>query len=131
MTLTTRILPRDEWGRLDSFDIKVMADLIQPGRGDIIVVESDGEIVGHWAVYDVVHVEGLWLSSSVRHTRAPVLLLKAMKECAAARGARAVVTASIDPKIDALLARESAVELPGRHYAMPIPPRKDTLCPSE
>ncbi len=126
MTLTTRILPREEWDRLQGFDLEAMTPLIKPGRGVIIVLEHAGEIVGHWAVYDVLHAEGVWLSSSVRHTHGPVLLLKAMQEYAAARGVRAVVTASTDPKVDALLDKLSAVELPGRHFAIPITPEKVT-----
>lgn len=126
MTLTTRILPREEWGRLKGFDLEVMTPLIQAGRGDIIVVESDGEIVGHWAIYDVLNAHGVWLSFSVRQTHAPVLLLEAMRDYAASRGVRAVVTSSMDPKVDALLTKLSAVELPGRHFAIPIPPEQDS-----
>jgi hypothetical protein len=46
MSLVTRVLPPDEWRRLEGQDIASLTPYVSPEETRIIVVEEDGEIVG-------------------------------------------------------------------------------------
>lgn len=115
-----RLLPRDEWWRLLGTELEAVHPLL-PADAKIVVVEDDEAIVGCWAVYPQIHVEGCWIAESHRR-RAGVArrLIEAMKSVAQSMGAQAVQTASLSEPVTRMLDTLGAVELPGRHFSLRV-----------
>lgn len=57
----TRILPREEWDRLDA-DVRALYDTMSPEDVAVVVAERDGEILARLAVLRVPHFESVWLA---------------------------------------------------------------------
>ena len=114
MSLTDRILPPDEWHKLDGRDLSRVLALLNPANTQIVVVENEaGAIVGCWASVLILHAEGVWIAPEYR-TRTSVArrLWRRMRDLVLASGARAVVTAADSPQITTLLDRQGAQPLP-------------------
>ena len=56
-----RILPREEWGRLDE-ETAAFFDTMHPDDVAVVVVEDGGEIVARLAVLRVPHFESFWMA---------------------------------------------------------------------
>lgn len=115
-----RILPREEWPRLAGTELEAVWPHL-PASAQVIVVEDGDAIVGCWAVFPLVHVEGLWIAESHRkNPRIAIQLLRGMEAIAGAMGAQAVNTGAMTPDVVRLLEKRGAVELPGRHFSLTI-----------
>ena len=64
--MTSRVLPFDEWGRLDGTDLEELAATTTPEHARMLVVERDGEIVGHCALVLIMHAAGAWVAPAHR-----------------------------------------------------------------
>lgn len=121
MTCVTRILPPDEWYRLDGTELETVWPHFSADTTKVFVVEDNGVIVGCWAVVLVPHAEGVWIASEHRGKgRIAKLLMGAMKAHVEAIGARAVYTASDSTLVEKLLRHLKAVKLPGDHFVFPV-----------
>lgn len=119
----TRMLPPDEWPRLRETGCELPQLLQGAARdGAVIVVEQDGAIVGTCLVLTCVHAEGLWIHPDHRlrpsvHRR----LLRATTRVVRERGVDSVcVSATSDAMTGWIEDGWSGVELPGRHFVMPL-----------
>ena len=122
--MTVRTLPREEWGKIIEADggRDILAAAPPTSHLQVVVVEDEsGAIVGSWLVYQAVHVEGLWVAPAHRG-RGSVMrrLLAGMTRAARALGVSSVMTHSMDPKIDDLLAGYGGTALQGRAWALPL-----------
>jgi N-acetylglutamate synthase-like GNAT family acetyltransferase len=119
--VTTRILPPDEWSRLDGTLLKGAQDLLNPDIDIVLVVEKEGEIVGCTSFLPRWHIEGLWVSPQYRK-KASVgrSLLRGIYQVAETLKAKELVMMTFDPEMAALGARlgRSAVYLDGDHYSI-------------
>lgn len=64
--MVTRLLPSDEWKRLDGSEIAKALPYHNPEDVQIVVVEDAGEIVGTWAILKVPQLEGVWIDPRYR-----------------------------------------------------------------
>jgi N-acetylglutamate synthase-like GNAT family acetyltransferase len=118
--MTTRSLPRAEWPRLAGTELEAVWPYL-PAGAEVIAVEDDGQIVGCWAVFPLVHVEGIWIAPEHRGRGSVARrLLGGMRRAARAMGARAVNTAATSAEVAAMLEKLGGVELRGRHFAVTI-----------
>lgn len=127
--MTTRHLPRAEWGKLAGTELETIAPVLPEGA-HVVVVEDGDQIVGCWAVYPQWHVEGLWTAPAYRKDpRVGRRLIVGMTQTAVAVGARSVQTAAVDPAVAGMLEKLGAAELPGRHFSLAIGlrERKETV----
>ena len=62
--MTTRILPKAEWGRLWETGLPPL--LQKAPDADVYVVEDGGRVVGCVAALRVTHLEGLWVAPEYR-----------------------------------------------------------------
>lgn len=117
----TRILPRTEYDRLGSTALAECALQVRDREGDVIVVEDGDQIVGCWALFPVLHVEGLWIADS-HQKRASVArrLWLGMKRLVKVRGGVKVATAACSDDVRALLAHVQATKLDGDHYVLSL-----------
>ena len=65
--MTTRELPRSEWGRIAALGTGLGRVIDQfPDNVRVVVVEDGTDIVGHAAVLPVWHVEDAWIAEAHR-----------------------------------------------------------------
>lgn len=115
--MDARILPRDEWWRLDGLELGTIAPNM-PGGTAVLVVEDDGQIVGHLALVPLWHAEAIWIAPG-RRRRAGVFrrLLRALGAAARGLNAPRVIPGSMGPEMDRILERLGAEPLPGRCFS--------------
>ena len=54
-----RVLPRDEWDRLEPTGVKLLAPSLRDEDSEVLVIEDAGRIVATMGTYRVTHFEGL------------------------------------------------------------------------
>lgn len=114
--VTTRHLPPAEWHKLAHTELGAVASLLTPDT-QVVVIEDAGQIVACWSLLPVWHAEGVWIAPSYRRSVSVVTrLLAAMRAMVATVGAKAVVTSSASPEVEALLEKLDARPLPARHF---------------
>lgn len=119
--MTTRLLPREEWPRLNGTEMEAIWPALDAHAHIVVVEDDDGQIVGCWSLFRQVHVEGCWIAPAHRGKSSVARrMLVAMRSCAQAMGARSVATAACSEDVKQLLIKMGAVELPGSHFAMPV-----------
>lgn len=59
--MRTRVLPREEWDRLDA-ETRTALDTMRPEDVRVVVVEREGRIVARMAVLRIPHWECFWMA---------------------------------------------------------------------
>ena len=114
----TRVLPREEYSRLVGTELETVYPVL-PAGSQVVVVEDGDHIVACWALFPIVHVEGVWIRPEYRgNPRVVRRLVGGMKDTARAMGARAVSTAALTPEVAAMAEKLGGFELPGRHFTI-------------
>jgi hypothetical protein len=67
--MTRRILPAAEWSRLVGTELENVWPHLDPDRSVVIVVEDEGQIIGCWSAFDVLHAEGIWIADDAPPAR--------------------------------------------------------------
>lgn len=117
--LITRLLPWEEWPRLAGTELETVWPHLEPEKASVVVVEDGDRIVGCWAVWAVVHVEGLWVHPDYRQKPSVGRRLwRAMRRAVADRGSSAVVTAACSEAVRDLLATARATVVPGEFFVL-------------
>lgn len=117
----TRLLPPEEWPRLDDTELATMWRHMHPEDAQVVVVEDADEIIGCWALLRVVHVEGIWIAPAHRKRGSVARrLLRGMEDAASEWHAERVMTASLSEEVSKLLAHLGADKLKGDHYILPL-----------
>jgi len=115
--MTTRILPAEEWGKLDG-ELAQVRDHLDPASTAVVVVEDGDQVVGCWALLSVLHAEGVWIAPG-RRGRAGVArrLMQATLEVAQQLGAKTIITGALTPEVERLLTRHlGAAPVPGKQF---------------
>lgn len=126
--MITRVLPITEWDKLpESLDPIVMKLL--PSRSRVVVVEDDGEIVGHVLVFMIAHAECLEIAPKYRK-KASVLrrLLKGMYAAANELGVDRVWAASVSAEMTGILAHPSLSGTPIPALSVVLPVKGHGIC---
>lgn len=119
--MTSRILPVDEWPRLEGTEAETVWPTLDPGTSTILVVEHDGQIVGCHVLLYVLHAECLWIHPDHRGKSSVARRLwDAVQRMVLASGKGAVWTAATDQRVCRLLKHVGATQLPGTHYVVPV-----------
>lgn len=113
---STRILPSNEWYKLDSRYIP--HEVFDEDTTNIMVVERDGVIVGSWSLMPFYHAECVWISEN--HKNNPAIarrLLIGMERMAKELGVEAVITTAASDRVSKILKKlKNAEKLPGENY---------------
>lgn len=118
--MTTRILPPQEWCRLNPANMKLPAIDRAAIDGDVVVVEDHGEIIGCWSVMTCVHVEGIWIDPRYRRKVAVGRRLwNAMRTIVKQRGASgALMCAVTEESRQRIESKLHGIEVLGHHFAV-------------
>lgn len=81
--MKARILPPEEWGRLEETQIPNIGPTMRPEDVQILVVEDGDKIVSTMSVLRVTHLESLWIHPEYRGNPnvARTLLKSAVEAC--------------------------------------------------
>jgi len=116
----TRILPQEEWPRLNGTEAETLWPLLDPENARVLAVEEDGKIVGTWTLMRAVHAECIWIAPSHRGVFGVAKrLLRAMREVVTEWGTDRVITGSIDPHVTDLIVRLGGFPLPCQSFILP------------
>jgi len=120
--MNARILPPEEWPRLNGTEAEVLWPHMNPAESRVLVVENDeGQIVATWSLLRVVHAECLWCAPEYRGKFGVAKrLLRIMRETAAAWKVSAVFTGAASPHVEDLIRRFGGVPLPFKSFTLPI-----------
>lgn len=64
--MTTRLLPPEEWARLEGTLTGASWRRLDPEQAQVLVCEDHGTIVASAALFQVWHLEGLWVAPAYR-----------------------------------------------------------------
>lgn len=118
---STRVLPPEEWPRLAGTELEALWPKLDPARAQVVVVEHEAAIVGAWAVFPIVHVEGLWIAPECRGKVGVARRLhRAMLEAARGMAAPFVWTGAESDDIRRLIAHVGGYRIPYESYVMPV-----------
>ena len=126
MSLTTRVLPPEEWHRVQHIP-PFTEGLPDPTHWRIVTVESDGEIVGCCSLFDSVHWDGFWISPD--HQGKAGVFREIIREGIGQLREAGVVgvhttVPDIRPDLQDLIQRYGFVEAPGKLYLLHVPDAK-------
>lgn len=119
--MEARILPLEEYEKLDeSPELGPVKDQLPLGS-KVIVVEEREELLGTWGLFPMVHLEGFWISPEHRG-KAGVgrALIRKMTSTAQEMGARVVITGAGDEDVEKLIRKVGGVELPVKMFAINV-----------
>jgi hypothetical protein len=119
--MTSRLLPRDEWHKLNGTEAESVWPLWNDGVA-VVVVEHDGQIVGCHALQMVLHAECLWIHPDHRKKAAVARRLwNAVKFIARDLfGAHGYMTAAVSEEVKQLLAHLNATHVAADHYVVDL-----------
>lgn len=119
--MKTRILPPDEWSKLDGTEAGPAWRYLNPENTQVIVVEDADRIVGTWLMVRIVHAECIWIAPDYRGVFGVAKrLLKGMREIATAWGVDRVVTGSLTPHVTDLISRLGGTPMPCESFVLPV-----------
>lgn len=119
--MTSRLLPHAEWPKLAETGMAIVAATLNPETDDVVVVESDGVIVGAWSFKIIPHVEGLWIAEGERgKTSVARRLWRGMQDLAAQRGALVVMTGAGSDEVRELLDHAGATTVGAEQFYLPM-----------
>lgn len=118
--MTARVLPREEWHRLDA-DLRALFESLDPADAKVVVIERDGEIVARQGLMRVVHMEGFQIAPGTKGnagiTRA---LMRAVAEEASEWARGWVVANAADDPTRRTLERMGATRVPVDSYVFTL-----------
>ncbi len=119
--MTTRILPREEWPRLNGTEAEKIWPQLNPAHGHFVVIEDGDEIVGCCLFVSVLHCECLWIHPAHRGKGSVARRLWAAIQATGRRlGARAVMGGARSREMHRLMAHVKAEPIHAAHYMVPI-----------
>lgn len=118
--MTTRLLPPEEWSRLEVVPVPQVAPHIPPGDVRVVAVESDGALAACVTLYRATHWEGTWIAPEHRNAGVTRALLSGIREAAASLGSTWAFVGSDAPRTAAMLKRLGGVQVPMETYLVPF-----------
>ena len=122
--MTARVLPPEEWPRLEGTEAEALWPHLDPSRAQIVVMEEDGTIIATQTLMWVLHAECWWVHPTWRGRLSVIRKLWASVQCVARKmGAKTLATAATDDGVRAILGRIGARQLAGIHYVIALQER--------
>ena len=119
--LEERELPAHEWERLRGTELETLWPKLTPSTDRVIVVERDGEIVACWALMQMLHVEGLWITPGERKQAVVARRLwRAMRAAVADYHAAYVWTGADTDEIREMITTAGGTKVPFDSYVLPM-----------
>ena len=118
--MRSRILPREEWDRLEVTKLTPIFPDFRPEDTEVVVVEEDGEIIASAIVLRVVHLESLWISPKKTNSMAGKHLWRGVVESAKKWAGPIAMAQTGVNKVCRILEKLGGVKLPADSYVVPL-----------
>ena len=121
--MTSRLLPPNEWHRLKEAGAELgeVCQYLDGAQTFLMVIEDAGAIVGCWAMFPVMHLEGVWVAPMHRGKGSVARrLLTFMRSIARLNGAALAVTTCMDAQIRQVITKLHGQPVPGEQFFVPI-----------
>lgn len=117
--MTRRILPPEEWDRLNGTELEAVWPHLDPARSVVLVIEEADQIIGCWSFFWQLHAEGVYIAPEYRKQgHVARLLIRGMREVADEQHARTLATSALSEDVAQFAQRLGAVPLPGTHFVI-------------
>jgi hypothetical protein len=117
--MTTRLLPREEWHRLEGCGMDTLWARL-PETTRVVVVEQEGQIVGCVTGMLILHAEGLWIDPAYRKQAGLWRrLMRAFWNVADEFGTSGAWASEVTPEMQDILIRLQGAPVPGSHFILP------------
>jgi hypothetical protein len=114
----TRILKRKDFWKLGEEKEELFKSF--PKESQVIVVEQDGIVVGHWVLIPYWHVECFEVYPEHKKKAGVAKgLFRTMFGILHSMRVKTVLTAAVTDEVEKYLKRMHATELPGKHFVLP------------
>jgi len=121
MRQQARVLPPEEWDRLEKAQIPDLWRYTRPEDCEAIVVEDDGAIVASMLVLRITHLEGLWIAPERRgDVGVTRKLLRATVEAASRWAWYWAIAGAADDRMRGILGRVGGRKLEMDSYMIPL-----------
>lgn len=119
--MTSRLLPREEWSKLDGTEAGPVWRQL-PDGAEVVVVEQDGHLVGCHVLVSLLHAECVWIHPDHRGKASVARRLWASVQRTAREvfGADHVITHATDDRVRGLVAHLGGRALPGEAYIVSV-----------
>ena len=93
-----------------------------PKESQIVIAENeDGSVIGHWALIPYWHLECFEIREDHRKKAGVAKgLIRFAFGVLRSKGVKAALTAAITEEVEKYLLRLKAIQLPGKHFVLPI-----------
>ena len=118
--MIARVLPQDEWWRVDADALEAMFLYAKPEDLRVVVVESGGNIVARMFVVQFTHLEGAWIDPAHRNAGVTNALIEKMFEASRDFATKHVIAGAAESGMVKTLARLGAVHLPLQFYSIGV-----------
>lgn len=121
--MKARILPPEEWSRINSPSLPELLPYCEPRNIAVCVVENEDEILASVCALQVTHFEGLWIKPEHRGNAGVFRsLIREAYAVPRARHEQWVLggAADGDERMDTLCGRLGGQRLPLKFYVMPV-----------
>lgn len=119
--MKARVLPREEWGKLDVSGFPTVGSSLRPEDSEVVVVEDGDKIVATMSTFRVTHFESLWVDPEYRGNAGVArMLLKAGIQSAKKWTDEWVWGSSGTDHMDDILTRVGAKKMPVSTFVVPI-----------
>lgn len=119
--MIARVLPQEEWSKLDVTGFAQIAPTLRPEDVEVIVVEDGDRIVSSMVAMRVVHLESLWIDPAYRGH--PTLARKLLRQAIASVkkwAASWVLGCSDTDHMDDIIKRVGGQRLSVDSYMIPL-----------
>ena len=116
-----RVLPPEEWSRLEGTEAESVWETFNPNNTRVLVVEDDGKIVGTWTMLRTVHAECVWVDPKYRGSYGVTSrLLKGMRSVAKEWDVHSVITGSVSSDVTNIIERLGGIPMPCESFVLPL-----------
>lgn len=123
--MTTRLLPREEWPRLNGTEAETVWPWLNEAAKVVVVEDEQGQIVGCHLLQPILHGECLWIHPAYRKRSSVGRRLWGAVQSVVREqfGVGWFATGCASQEVNDLLAHVGAVKLPD-HYMVPVAVRR-------
>jgi hypothetical protein len=118
--MKARVLPREEWSRLEVTQLPQIGPLMRPEDVQIVVVEVGERIISTIAVLRVTHFEDLWIDPEYRGNAGAARRLLKVAISEARRFSTWAWGSSDTEHMTDIIERAGGVPLPVKSFAIPL-----------
>ena len=119
--MKSRILPKEEWGKLDVTGLPQIGPTMDPADVQVVVVEEDGKVVATMGLFRAVHLEGLWIDEDHKGKAGTVrALLRETFDAGRRFGAEWMWGTSETSRMASILEKMNGIEIPAKSFIIPV-----------